>query len=67
MNIAEILHILACPECHGNLRLEGSESEPLGLYCEHCACVYPIEDQIPILLTNEAIALSDWQQRQKNK
>ena len=63
MNIAEMLHILACPECHGDLRLVGSESQALGLCCEHCACVYPIEDEIPILLSSEAISLSDWQQQ----
>lgn len=67
MNIAEILHILACPECHGDLLLEGSEQNPQGLRCEHCACVYPIEDEIPVLLTSEAIALSDWQKRQQNQ
>lgn len=55
MNIQEILHILACPKCHGDLTLEGEPDAPVGLCCQECQVVYPIQDDIPIMLIDEAI------------
>ena len=51
----ELLNILACPKCQGKLTLEEDKS---GLICEHCRLKYRIEDEIPIMLIDEAIELS---------
>ena len=51
----ELMEILACPVCKGELRLnivtEDSEEIIEGsLHCDPCDDDYPIEDSIPILL-----------------
>ena len=45
----ELLKILACPACHEALRVEGDR-----LVCEGCGRRYPIRDDIPIMLLEEA-------------
>lgn len=50
----DLLDILACPKCKGNLELT---SEGDGLVCKPCALKYPIKDEIPIMLIDEAIKL----------
>ena len=52
----ELLKILACPKCRGELILEKDES---GFVCNACKLKYRIEDDIPIMLTDEAIDLTD--------
>ena len=47
----ELLDILACPLCKEEVRLTG-ESD--GLKCVKCHRVYPIRDDIPIMLIDEA-------------
>ncbi len=47
----DLLEILACPKCKGELRLSGDETE---LRCEKCRLSYRIDDGIPILLLDEA-------------
>jgi len=49
----ELLEILACPKCKGELRLAVDETE---LRCEACRLSYRIDDGIPILLIDEASA-----------
>ncbi len=52
-NISDfLLEILACPICHGDLKL--TEDEKF-LKCEKCRKLYPIRDGIPILLVEEAL------------
>ena len=53
----ELLKILACPKCKGDLILTQEED---GLICEQCALVYPIKEEIPIMLIEEAIKLDEW-------
>jgi hypothetical protein len=50
----ELLDILACPKCKGDIRLNEAQD---GLVCEACRLVYPIQDDIPIMLIEEAQAL----------
>jgi uncharacterized protein len=50
----ELLDILACPKCKGDLRLTEKED---GLICEACKLLYPIKEGIPIMLIDEAQAL----------
>ena len=47
----ELLDILACPKCKGDLLLVPQED---GLVCEACRLKYAIKDDIPILLIDEA-------------
>jgi uncharacterized protein len=47
----ELLEILACPKCKGDLRLTQAED---GLICEKCRLLYEIREDIPIMLIDEA-------------
>lgn len=55
----ELLHILACPRCHGPLELLTDGDLDRGLTCAACAVLYPIRDGIPVMLVEEAQPLSD--------
>jgi uncharacterized protein YbaR (Trm112 family) len=50
----ELLDILACPVCKGDLILIQKDKEEF-LKCENCKLLYPIKEDIPILLEDEAI------------
>jgi uncharacterized protein YbaR (Trm112 family) len=47
----ELLDILACPQCKGDVHLTERED---GLACDACRLRYPIKDDIPIMLIEEA-------------
>jgi len=47
----ELLDILACPQCGGDLRWDDHEDE---LICDACRLAYPIRKDIPIMLIEEA-------------
>ncbi len=47
----ELLDILACPKCKGEVKLNPGQD---GLVCEACRLVYPIRDDIPIMLIDQA-------------
>ena len=51
----ELLDILACPQCKGEIRLNTAEDS---LICEACRLVYEIRDDIPIMLIEEAKPLN---------
>jgi uncharacterized protein len=48
-----LLEILACPQCHAPLRADEEASE---LVCtnQECGLAYPVRDDIPVLLIDEA-------------
>ena len=50
----ELLEILACPKCKGDIKLNEKED---GIVCERCRLLYPIRDGIPVMLIDEAIPL----------
>lgn len=52
----ELLDILACPKCKGEIRLNDSEN---GLICDTCRLLYHIKDDIPVMLIDEAEALEE--------
>ncbi len=54
----ELLAILACPRCQGELTLETKDDKDEGLACAACAVMYPIRDDIPIMLVEEALPLA---------
>ncbi len=50
----ELLSIMACPKCKGDIRLNEKKD---GLICEACRLLYPIKDDIPIMIIEEASRL----------
>jgi len=46
-----LLEILACPKCRSQLRADEAASE---LVCTGCGLAYPVRDDIPVLLVDEA-------------
>lgn len=51
----ELLEIMACPKCKGDISLNDDSS---GLICDACKLLYPIMDDIPVMLIDEAKDLS---------
>ena len=47
----QLLDILACPQCKGDVKLNEQGN---GLICEHCKLMYEIKDDIPIMLIEKA-------------
>ena len=47
----ELLDILACPKCKGEIYLDDTEE---GLICDKCKLKYEIKDDIPVMLIDEA-------------
>jgi uncharacterized protein YbaR (Trm112 family) len=47
----ELLDILVCPKCKGNIHLNAVGD---GLICDNCKLLYEIKDDIPIMLIDEA-------------
>ncbi len=50
----ELLDILVCPQCKGPLEYREPEGE---LVCKACGLVYRVENDVPILLIDEAQTL----------
>lgn len=48
---AELKEILACPKCKGELEFREAEKQ---IVCRACKLVYRIEDDIPVMLVDEA-------------
>ena len=48
----ELLEILACPKCKGDIFLSRTGD---GLICKACRLVYPIREDIPVMLIDEAL------------
>jgi uncharacterized protein YbaR (Trm112 family) len=46
-----LLEILACPSCRSELRVDEEANE---LVCTGCGLAYPVRDDIPVLLIDEA-------------
>ena len=47
----DLLDILACPKCKGDIHLNEAGD---GLICDRCRLLYEIRDNIPIMLIDEA-------------
>ena len=60
----ELLALLACPVCRGELEPVDNES---GLECPACGLVFPVRDNIPIMLQEEDIRKYDWERGQRKK
>jgi uncharacterized protein len=47
----ELLEILVCPVCKATVELKPDQT---GLKCVQCHRVYPVRDEIPVMLVDEA-------------
>jgi len=54
----EMLQLLVCPECKGPLTLCPAQD---GLRCDACQGVYPVRDEIPVMLVEERVPDEQWQ------
>jgi uncharacterized protein YbaR (Trm112 family) len=50
----QLLEILVCPKCKGELEYRREQEE---LVCHHCKLRYEIREGIPIMLIDEALPL----------
>lgn len=50
----DLLAVIACPACRGDLRYEPARAR---LVCPVCRVAYPIREEIPSLLKEEALPL----------
>lgn len=54
MNIDQgLLDIIVCPDCHADLKAQEEEGVQ-ELVCTACGLAYPVRDDIPVLLVDEA-------------
>lgn len=55
-NVARLIemNILACPKCKGDVHLNEKND---GFVCSACKLLYPIKDDIPVMLVTDAIPL----------
>lgn len=52
MNLDEkLLDLIVCPACHAALAVDVAAEE---LVCTGCGLAYPVRDDIPVLLVDEA-------------
>lgn len=47
----KLLDILACPKCKGELEYDKKRER---LICRRCRLAYPVKDDIPVMLIDEA-------------
>ncbi len=47
----KLLDILVCPQCKGTLLYREDRDR---LICESCRLAYPVKDDIPVMLVDEA-------------
>lgn len=50
----QLLEILVCPKCKGPLEYREPSAT---LVCQHCRLAYPVRDDIPVMLIDEASPL----------
>jgi uncharacterized protein YbaR (Trm112 family) len=50
----DLLALLVCPRCKGEIEYQEAEQR---LVCHHCRLAYPVRDDIPVMLVDEATPL----------
>ena len=60
METTELLKILACPKCLGNLVALEDNGTVAAFGCKACGIAFPVRDNIPIMLVEESVPLADW-------
>ena len=56
----QLLDILACPQCKGELEYKTEQNNDKNgqLICHHCKLVYQVDDDIPIMIIDDAEKLN---------
>ena len=49
----ELMELLVCPSCHGQVELR-TEGDLEWIVCLACGLRYPVKDDIPVMLIDEA-------------
>jgi len=52
----ELLDVLACPKCKGDIRVSKDEN---CIVCDSCRLLYEIKEDIPVMLVDEAKQVED--------
>lgn len=52
----ELLEVLACPKCKGDIRVSKDEKH---IVCDKCRLLYEIREEIPVMLADEAKQVED--------
>lgn len=55
----ELLKIIVCPKCKGELEMESHGEEEGALLCRKCSLSYSIRNGIPIMITTEATKIGE--------
>ncbi len=63
INTEELLRILACPKCLGSLSALEEGEAVAGFACAACQVVYPVRENIPVMLVQEAEDRPTWNAR----
>jgi len=50
---SDLMEILVCPSCHGKVE-DQQEGERELIVCLSCGLRYPVRDDIPVMLVDEA-------------
>ena len=50
----KLMEIIVCPDCHGQLAAQADTGRGEELVCQACGLAYPVRDDIPVLLVDEA-------------
>jgi uncharacterized protein YbaR (Trm112 family) len=50
----QLLEILACPQCKGVVVADEQHGQ---IICKACRLAYPVRDDIPVMLIDEAVRL----------
>ncbi len=60
INTDELLRILACPKCLGSLAAMEENNTAAGFACAACQVIYPVREDIPVMLVEEAVDMPTW-------
>jgi len=52
----QLLDVLACPKCKGDIRVSAKEDY---IVCDSCKLLYEIREEIPVMLVDEAKQVED--------
>lgn len=52
----ELLDILICPKCKGNIKLHNNDKY---IICEKCNLAYYIDENMPIMLIDKAMTIEE--------
>lgn len=58
----DLLKLIICPSCQADLEEHGN-----ALVCKECRLVYPVVNDIPVLLIDEAVPYEAWKAASQDK